>query len=484
MSGFFWNVRGFNKSIKHSVVKKWVQDQGFQFGALLETRVKEGRSQRISDTVFKDWNLMSNYEFNPLGRIWLVWRPEVRITPFYKTAQMITVSVALDEDTEEFFYTCVYALNTELERRELWSDLKAHQDSPIIRQKAWIITGDFNEILDAEEHSMYGVRSTVSQGMYEFQEAVQHCKLLDLAAHGPQFTWTNKREEGLISKKLDRVLINDHWFSSYPQSYSVFEGGGCSDHLRCRIQLRSSLTRPKRPFKFVNAVAELEGFKPLIEDHWQNTEPIFLSTSSLYRFSKKLKALKPKIRVLAKEQMGNLSLKAKEAYENLCRCQEENIRNPTQGNLDRENSAYKRWEHVASLEEGFLKQKSKLHWLKVGDKNNKVFHRAATTRDTNNSIKEIKCRDGRIVKLPEEIKEEAEGFFKDFLQYVPPDLEEIDASTLSDLLPYRCSVTDQQNLTQVVTAEEITKYCSVCQVISHQGQMGSRLSFSNQHGLL
>lgn len=102
MSGFFWNVRGFNKSIKHSVVKKWVQDQGFQFGALLETRVKEGRSQRISDTVFKDWNLMSNYEFNPLGRIWLVWRPEVRITPFYKTAQMITVSVALDEDTEEF----------------------------------------------------------------------------------------------------------------------------------------------------------------------------------------------------------------------------------------------------------------------------------------------------------------------------------------------------------------------------------------------
>jgi len=236
---------------------------------------------------------MSNYEFNPLGRIWLVWRPEVRITPIYKTAQMITVSVALEEDTEEFFYTSVYALNTELERRELCSDLKAHQDSPIIRQKAWIITGDFNEILEAEEHSLYGVRSTVSQGMYEFQDAVQRCKLLDLAAHGPQFTWTNKREEGLISKKLDRALTNDHWLSSFPQSYSVFEGGGCSDHLRCRIQLRSALTRPKRPFKFVNAVAELEGFKLLMEDHWQNTEPIFLSTSSMYRFSMKLKALKP-----------------------------------------------------------------------------------------------------------------------------------------------------------------------------------------------
>lgn len=125
--------------------------------------------------------------------------------------------------------------------------------------------------------------------------------------------------------------------------------------------------------------------------------------------------------------------------------------------MDRENSAYTRWEHVAKLEEGFLKQKSKLHWLKVGDKNNKVFHRAATTRDVNNSIKEIKCRDGRIAKLPGEMKDEAEGFFKDFLQHIPPDFEGVDVSKLRDLLPYRCSVTDQHNLTREVTAEEITK---------------------------
>lgn len=179
---------GFNKSVKHSVVKKWVQEQGFQFGALLETRVKEGRSQRISNLVFQDWNMMSNYEFAPLGRIWLLWKPEVRVTPVYKTDQMITVSVALAENTEEFFYTCVYARNTDQERRELWNDLKTHKDSPSFNQKAWIINGDFNEILDVEENSMYGIRNTASQGMLEFQDAAHHCNLLDLAAHGPQFT--------------------------------------------------------------------------------------------------------------------------------------------------------------------------------------------------------------------------------------------------------------------------------------------------------
>ena len=155
--------------------------------------------------------------------------------------------------------------------------------------------------------------------------------------------------------------------------------------------------------------------------------------------------------------MGNLSVKTKEAYENLCVYQEETIRNPSQQNLERENNAYARWEHVARLEEGFLKQKSKLHWLKVGDKNNRVFHRAATARDINNSIKEVKCRDGRIVKKPDEIKEEAEGFFKEFLQHQPTDFEGIDVCNLQELLPYRCSEVDQQDLIKEVTSEEITK---------------------------
>lgn len=96
MSGFFWNVRGFNQSKKHSVVKKWVMEKGFSFGALLETRVKEGKSNRIASKVFTDWSMLSNYEYNTLGRIWLVWQPDVLVTPFFKSDQLITVSAQLD----------------------------------------------------------------------------------------------------------------------------------------------------------------------------------------------------------------------------------------------------------------------------------------------------------------------------------------------------------------------------------------------------
>lgn len=69
MSGFFWNVRGFNKTNKQLVVKEWVSQNSFLFGGLLETRVSEARASRISGSVFQDWSMEANYDFNRLGRI-------------------------------------------------------------------------------------------------------------------------------------------------------------------------------------------------------------------------------------------------------------------------------------------------------------------------------------------------------------------------------------------------------------------------------
>lgn len=68
--------------------------------------------------------------------------------------------------------------------------------------------------------------------------------------------------------------------------------------------------------------------------------------------------------------MGDLSRKSKSSFEELCLKQDETMRNPTQQNMRAESEAYKRWDFVS--EEKVLKQKSKMHWLNVGDKNNSV----------------------------------------------------------------------------------------------------------------
>lgn len=85
----------------------------------------------------------------------MIWSSQVRVTPIFKSYQIVTVSVLLEGEEEEFFCSFVYAENTIEKRRELWRDIKSHQDCQMFRNKEWVIMGDFNEVLDGEEHSNY-----------------------------------------------------------------------------------------------------------------------------------------------------------------------------------------------------------------------------------------------------------------------------------------------------------------------------------------
>lgn len=111
MSGFYWNIRRFNKKKKHTVVKDWINKGCMKFGCLIETRVKENRAERIVSSVFRNWSTISNYENHRLGRIWVIWSPEVRVTPCFKSNQLITCSVLLEGMEEEFFCWFFYASN-------------------------------------------------------------------------------------------------------------------------------------------------------------------------------------------------------------------------------------------------------------------------------------------------------------------------------------------------------------------------------------
>ena len=317
MSSFFWNVCSFNKPLKHTVIKEWLSNKDLKFGCSLETRVKEKKSERILSSVFIDWSAMTNYEHSKGGRIWLLWRDTVRMSPVYKTDQLIKCSVAMQGE-EEFFCSFIYASNLVEERKIMWEDLCQHQNSPLFQGKPWLIMGYFNEILDGSEHSGFDSLARLPLGMRDFQSMALHCQLSDMGYQGPLFTWCNKRDGGLVCKKLDRVLVNDVALQRFSNAYSVFEPGGCSDHMRCKVQLLQTEEKIKRPFKYVNAPGRLPNFLPMIKEYWDSTKKLFLSTSAMFRFSKKLKNLKPLIRDFGRQNLGNLTIGTKEAHRVLC----------------------------------------------------------------------------------------------------------------------------------------------------------------------
>lgn len=74
-------------------------------------------------------------------------------------------------------------------------DLCHHQDSALFHNKAWIIVGDFNEILDVTESSGFEDHGKLPSRMRDFQRMALHCNLTDMGYQGSLFTWCNKREE-------------------------------------------------------------------------------------------------------------------------------------------------------------------------------------------------------------------------------------------------------------------------------------------------
>lgn len=125
--------------------------------------------------------------------------------------------------------------------------------------------------------------------------------------------------------------------------------------------------------------------------------------------------------------------------------------------IEDESRAFERWDHLANLEESFLKQKSKLHWLNVGDRNNKYFHNVVTERASKNAIKEILNSDGTQLTGTEEIKAEAVRFFSEFMNLNPLEYTCISVEQLQELLSFRCSELDGECLIRDVTEEEVQK---------------------------
>lgn len=132
-----------------------------------------GERESCEPNCFKGFSelvtLLSNYEYNRLGRIWVIWSDEIRITTVFKSGQMITCSVLLPGCDEEFYCSFVYASNYMEERKELWEDLRHHHVSPLFGSKPWLICGDFNETLEIEEHSNHATNPHISPGMRDFQ---------------------------------------------------------------------------------------------------------------------------------------------------------------------------------------------------------------------------------------------------------------------------------------------------------------------------
>ncbi|XP_059654268.1 uncharacterized protein LOC132300985 [Cornus florida] len=217
MSFAAWNVRGLNSPEKQTEIRKLINEHSLHLLAILETKIQEANVTAVHMKIAPSWKLFHNYPHSPLGRIWILYNPKVlTVHRMSDGAQHIHCSVTSIDDQKHFYISVVYAYNTALQRRRLWSDMVVL--ASLMCQSPWSIMGDFNIMRHFRE--TFGGSGRWNSGIIEFNECIHSAELSDLRYSVIRFTWTNK-SPGVanITRKLDRgfyVMICGHPHFLFP----------------------------------------------------------------------------------------------------------------------------------------------------------------------------------------------------------------------------------------------------------------------------
>ncbi|KAJ6401620.1 hypothetical protein OIU84_016926 [Salix udensis] len=114
------------------------------------------------------------------------------------------------------------------------------------------------------------------------------------------------------------------------------------------------------------------------------------------RLTSKLRALKRPLSKLHKNHTNNISSRVERAKEDWQRVQLNMERNTSDASLgQRERDACRFYNALRQAEETFYKQRSRIQWLQLGDKNTAFFHRTLLHRHHRNSIHNLRNENAR-----------------------------------------------------------------------------------------
>ena len=447
---FCWNVRGVNIYSHRSGFRKRFKGKQPLFGGLIETHVKQPKMKKFMNGILPGWNFYENYGFSELGKIWIMWYPSVKVVVLFKSLQMVMCQVLLPDSMDWIFDSVIYAANEEVLRQQLWADLKGLNSSQGLAAKAWIVLGDFNQVLNPSEHSA-APNLNVNKRTRDFQECLLDSDLSDLTFRKNSFTWWNKSKSRPVAEKLDRVLVNFHWGSVFPEAFAFFEEPDFSDHASCSVSLSSRSNKAKKTFRFYNFLLQNEEFLSVVTNHWYSMN---VSGSAMLRLSLKLKGLKNIIRKFSKENYSNLEKRVSEAHEALLLCQNRTLANLNTSNAEQELEAERKWKILQSAEESFFCQRSRISWLGDGDSSTTFFHRMADSRKAQNHIHYLLNADNVKIDYDQEIRVHCVDFFSDLLGGAGPSSVLIQ-SDMELLLPFRCSVNQKTLLEKKFSSVKI-----------------------------
>nr|GEV62553.1 hypothetical protein [Tanacetum cinerariifolium] len=302
-------------------------------------------------------------------RIILGWNMDVvDLMVISQLTQVIHVKVVHKATKQVLLLSFIYASNSPIERRKLWTDLGVHKH--VVSGLPWVLMGDFNMALNLEDY--YLGSSIMTSDMVDFKDCVSNIEVMDINASGLHYTWNQKpKGGGGVLKKLDRVMGNIKFCDTYQGAFAIFQPYRISNHSPAVLKILGLISNKPKPFKFYNFLSYKPNFLEVVDNAWNSN----VEGHKMFQVVSKLKSLKKTLRKL-KYNTGHLHERVVKLQHELDEVQKALDGDPEDPILREEEATYLQAFNEAKLdEERFLKQKAKIEWMEVGDLNSAYFHK-------------------------------------------------------------------------------------------------------------
>ena len=164
-----------------------------------------------------------------------------------------------------------------------------------------------------------------------------------------------------------------------------------SDHWQIKLEIDLKQRPSNKPFRFESFWLRKEGLIEKLEEWWRKSEQ--KGKNKMHTFQLKLKELKDKIKRWNKEEFGNIMEEKKRLEQRMEELQQMDILEGIQEDRTKEEGIIiNQLEERRKQEEILWRQKSRVQWLREGERNTKFFHKAMIQHRQRNKIFSIKTK--------------------------------------------------------------------------------------------
>ncbi|KAA3483658.1 reverse transcriptase [Gossypium australe] len=335
------------------------------------------------------------------GGLCLAWKEEVSIMLQSFSKRHIDVLVDNQNDEHQWRFTGFYGSPYAQYREESWNLLKSLRCN---KEQPWIVCEDFNEIM--YEFEKKGGLPREERRMEAFHNTLEDYQLIDVGYSENWFTWERGNFlETNIRERLDRGLTNMNWMSMFPKANIQHLVHSTSDHCPLLITTNKEENRSKwETFKFEAWLVMEETFEVEVKLMWETASDDLLQKLEYRKIG--LKKWATRIRLSRKRKKELLTSKLSDLME----------AERADNNLAELIDAKLQLNFEIDKDESYWKQKARVNWLKLGDRNTTFFHSVATQKRRKNCIQMLQDTDGRETGELQDMAEITRTYFQELFK--------------------------------------------------------------------